>query len=91
MNRTSQPPARSAECVVCVAPFVQLPIRGAPRKTCSNECALERTRQRKRKLFAERYPVLIAAGAEREMAAWAARGGRIRFQAALDVLRGEST
>lgn len=81
------PPILARACAVCSASFIQPVKKGARRKCCSDACTRERIRQRCRRVYAERYPTLIAAGASREIATWAARGGRVRFEAAHAALQ----
>lgn len=75
---------------MCQITFEQMTRKGALRKMCSEACTLKRIYHRRRDTYREWYGKLREAGASRAMAHWASSGGKVRFDATIDVLK-EST
>lgn len=84
-------------CPVCGAEFAQQGKPGALRRMCSEACSKERLRRKKAArcdawyngVRRVRFDALIKAGASREYANWGARGGKVRYEAALEVQQQE--
>jgi hypothetical protein len=74
-------------CLVCGTEFTQQTIKGNTRSMCSDACSRQRIRNKRNGRYKERYHVMKAAGATRDYAAWAAKGGNLRYEAALEVLK----